>query len=96
MPEPFAAPLKFYYMRDNHTFAPLNTHDVEEFVSDIKRQFDDGYTAGMVCGSLGGRHIKDVVHSHGKAEWDKLEAESRRWFVCQTSQALFDPILMGA
>ena len=88
--------LIFFYMRDDHLFAPLNTHDVEEFVRDIKKQFDDGYTAGMVCGSLGGRHISDVVHSHGEAEWDKLEAEARRWFVCQTSQAMFDPILIGA
>jgi len=86
--------LKFYYMRDNHTFANLCDYDVERFVAELRRQFDGGHGFGMVCGFMGKEHIRDVVHASG--DWDSFEPAARRWFSCQTSQAMFDPIAMGA
>lgn len=86
----------FYYMRDDHCFARLSPVDADEFVRDIRRQFDLGFTGGMVCGSLHGQHIAEVVHAHGSKSWDEFENEARRWFACQQSQLCFDPIAMGA
>ena len=85
----------FYYMRDDHCFARLSDLDADQFIDDIRRQFDQGYTAGMVCGSLGGQRIAEVVHAHGSVSWDQFERDARRWFVCQMSQLCFDPIAMG-
>lgn len=55
-----------YYMRDNHTFRKL-TGSVIDMLEQIKEEFDDGYTHGMLCS-----HTKQsCVHLAGELKVDE-------------------------
>ena len=59
-----------YYMRDNHTFRKL-TGSIDDMLNQIKEEFDDGYTHGMLCS----HNKKSVVHLAG----DLKEHECTIW-----------------
>ena len=55
-----------YYMRDNHTFKEL-TGSIDNMLSQIKEEFDDGYTHGMLCSHT----KKSCVHLAGELKVDE-------------------------
>jgi len=76
--------MKFWYMRDNHTFRRLPV-DVEGAVSVLKEEIDGGNTYGMLCGhGEDGHHLRTNVHARSAAEWPAFEAAAREW-LCSMS-----------
>lgn len=70
--------ISLYYMRDNYTFKRL-TGPVEEMLSQVMAEFDDGYTGGMLCTkSLPGM---GYVHSHGGESRDEFKEAARKWLI---------------
>ena len=52
-----------FYMRDNHTFKKLNIHDQDQFLQQIRKEHDKGFTAGMLCSTQ--RHAPAPIHNRG-------------------------------
>lgn len=67
---------KLWYMRDNHTFKPL-ANDVEAAISELRAEFDDGQTYGMLCATPKG--ALDVVHASSAEKWGEFEQAARAW-----------------
>jgi hypothetical protein len=68
--------MKIYYMRDNHTFLPLPL-DVEIAESLLRKEFDDGYTYGMLCSKSAG--METLLHARGRDESDQFFSDARAW-----------------
>lgn len=63
-----------FYMRDNHTFKKLNIHDPHEFLQQIRKEHDDGYSGGMLCSKH--RCAPEPLHNRGDIDAFLLLAKS--------------------
>ena len=69
------APL--WYMRDNHTFRRLS-EDPEEAAGQIKGEWDDGYTSGMLCTNR--KPAPKGIHADYRGGWPKFRREIITWY----------------
>ena len=72
-----AQPVRFWYMRDNHTFRALPL-DVDSALSVMREERDAGHTYGMLCGGPDGV-VPVPVHARTAAEWPVFEDAARPW-----------------
>jgi hypothetical protein len=68
--------MKIYYMRDNHTFLPLPL-DIAASESLLRKEFDDGWTYGMLCSNSKGMEAK--LHASGRDGEEQFFADARVW-----------------
>jgi hypothetical protein len=80
-----AADLKLWYMRDDHSFRPL-PHHVESALELIYREFQCGYSHGMLC-AHNGRPRRPMIDpdAHGKGDFEEFEPRARRWLTAELS-----------
>lgn len=71
--------LKCWYMRDNHTFrrVPL---DVEEAISMLKKEFEEGYTYGSLLATPREKYPL-AVHAGPADQWAAFEEAARIWLI---------------
>lgn len=87
--------MKIYYMRDNHTFLELSK-DYLTAVNELEKEFEKGYTFGMVCSfdfpnhiHAGGRDKKHQFLAEVKELYDSIKkgiiVQSRKECQCRCS-----------
>lgn len=64
-----------FYMRDDHTFKKLNIHDQDEFLQQIRKEHDDGYSGGMLCSN----HACAPKPIHNHDDIDVFLVFAKRW-----------------
>lgn len=68
--------MKIYYMRDNHTFLPLPL-DVDMAELALHKEFDAGYTYGMLCSKSAG--METPLHARGNKNAEEFFSGAREW-----------------
>ena len=66
--------MNLYYMRDNHTFKKLSM-DVDIAIEQIKKEFKDGYTMGMLC-----THDATIQPIHASADLVSFIQKIKQWY----------------
>lgn len=76
--------LRIYYMRDNHTYRALSL-DVGKAIEQMRSEWGDGYTHGMLCSKAPG--MPPLVHAHGSKRWGEFEAAARAYYAAALSNS---------
>lgn len=75
--------MKLWYMNDNHTFCEL-PHNVEDALEIVRRQFDRGFTYGMLCANGGNPFTLDR-NAHARGDFAEFEPRATAWLRDQLS-----------
>jgi hypothetical protein len=66
-----------WYIRDNHTTLKLSLN-IDEALSQLKKEFLEGYTHGMICCT---EQLVPLIHAKGSETWKEFKEAVKEYYI---------------